>query len=53
MACHPAMVGLAIALAAQAFNRPQSLYARRLKLLLQLFDEAPSFVEYAEHGPEG
>ena len=43
----------AIALAAQAFDRPQSLSARHLKLLLQLFDEAPSFVEYAEHGPEG
>lgn len=38
----------AIALAAQAFSRPQCAYGMGLTLLMQLFNEAPSFVEHVE-----
>lgn len=38
----------AIVLAVQAFSRPQCAYDMSLTLLMQLFDEAPSFVEYVE-----
>lgn len=38
----------AIVLAAQAFSRPQCAYGMGLTLLMQLFDEAPSFVEHVE-----
>lgn len=38
----------AIALAVQAFSRPQCAYGMGLTLRMQLFDEAPSFVEHVE-----
>lgn len=38
----------AIVLAAQAFSRPQCAYGLRLAQLVQLFNEAPSFVEHVE-----
>ena len=40
----------AVALAVQAFSRPDSVYGKRLSLVLRGFDEGASFVEFVEQG---
>ncbi|MEJ8291983.1 hypothetical protein [Delftia acidovorans] len=40
----------AVALAVQAFSRPDSVYGKRLSLALRVFDEGASFVEFVEQG---